>query len=318
MIFTRMTTSSLNESVLNHLYENQFKLNELQQQIATGKKIDSPSDDPSAAINILTSNSNLDKIDIYNKNIDYAISETDMTDKVLGTVTDTIQRLKELTVQASNFTNGPTELKNINEEVKQIKQTLIDAGNTKFGNKFLFAGVSTETTPFTEDTSTDETLYNGTPSTGDYKRNIEISKNTTIDINLPGDDIFGYYKITDPIPVPPTVDKQGLLGAVTTLTQELDKDPPDYDAIRATIEDLDNSLNTVLNARAKIGGLATRLEMTKNKLDNDTLNYTKFKSAAEDIDLAKAISDLSFQELTYRASMQVGAKVLQPSLLNYM
>jgi len=320
MLFTRVTTRALNDNVLQSVYQNQSKLNNLQQQISTGKKIDSASDDPTAAIDILKANSDLNKTAIYNQNVDYATSETEAVDKILSSVTDTIQRIKELTVQASNATSGPTELKSINAEIQQLAQTLKDAGNTKFGDKYIFAGAATETVPFTENAATGEMLYNGTPSAGDYKRTVEISKGTTIDVNLSGEDVFGYYKLIPPVfpAVDPTVDGKGLFNTVTTLSQELAKDPADYDAIRSKIDGLDTSLDTVLNARAKIGGVAMRLDMTKSKLGDDEISYTKVKSAAEDIDMVKVISDLSFQETAYKASLQVGAQIIQPSLLNYM
>jgi len=320
MLFTRVTTRALHDNVLQSVYQNQSKLNDLQQQISTGKRVDSTSDDPSAAIDILKANSDLNKTAIYNQNVDYAVSETETTDKILSSVTDTIQRIKELTLQASNATSGPTELESIRSEIEQLSLTLKDAGNTKFGDKYIFAGAAIETVPFEANEATGEMLYNGTPSSGDYKRSVEISKGVEIDVNLSGEDIFGYYKLIPPVlpAVDPTVDGKGLFNTITTLKQELAKDPADYDAIRSKIDGLDSSLDTVINARAKIGGVAMRLDMTKSKLGDDEISYTKVKAAAEDIDMVKVISDLSFQETAYKASLQVSAKIIQPSLLSYM
>lgn len=317
MIYTRITNRLMNDNVIESLLMNRSKLNDLQEQISSGKKVSKVSDNPTDAVDILSSQTSLDQIDSYIKNIDSANSELDVADKTILSVIDSVHRASELTVQASNASNGPAELSAINDEIKQIIDSVKQAGDTQFGSKYIFGGRVTETPPFQSTGTPGEIKYTGTPGTGNYQRQVEISQGITVDLNLPGDEVFGQYYTSSPGP-PPVITGNGLINTLTTLSQELSAATPNYDNIRSKIGDLDKDLSTLLDAQAKIGGNMARLDMTKTKLSDDQILFTKSKSGLEDIDLAKSVSDLSFQESTLQASLSVGAKVVQSSLLDYM
>jgi len=311
MSYMRITTKLLNDNVINSLFTNRSKLNDLQEQLSTGKKVSKPSDDPNASINILSAKLSLDQVERYTTNIENALSELDIADESILSTVDVVQRAKELAVQASNATNGATEFSAIKSEIDQLIEQVKDAANTKFGSKYIFGGVITEIPPYSEDADGNIT-YNGTPSTSNYQRKTEISENITVDTNVTGDSIFGQYVEGD------TTKQTGLIGTLKNLSNDLGSSPPDYDGIKASLDDLDSDLTTLLNAQANMGGTMSRLEMTKTKMENDEITYTKFRSEAEDIDLAKTISDISYQETALQVSLKVGAKAIQSSIFDYM
>jgi flagellar hook-associated protein 3 FlgL len=307
----RITTKLLNDNVINNLLINRSKLNDLQEQLSSGKRVSKPSDDPNAAVSILSANLSTDQVERYTTNIDNALSELNITDQSILSTVDIVQRAKELAVQASNATNGTTELKAIKSEIDQILEQVKDIANTKFGSKYIFGGRITEISPYSEASNGDIT-YSGTPSTSNYQRKTEISENITADINVAGDCIFGQYVDGDP------TKQTGLISTLKKLSNDLGSSPPGYDGIKASLDSLDSNINTLLNAQATVGGTMSRLEMTKSKLENDKITYAKFKSNAEDFDLAKTISDISYQETSLSASLQVGAKAIQHSMLDYL
>lgn len=309
MTYMRLTSKLLNDNVINNLFTNRSKLNELNEQLSTGKKISKPSQDPNAAINILSSKTAIEQIDRYTTNIGNAQSELDITDESILSAVDVVQRAKTLATEASNATNGSTELEAINSEIEQLISEIKDIANTKFGSKYIFGGLVTEEPPYALETNGD-TVYNGTPSTGNYQRKVEISENITVDTNIAGDSIFGQYVTGD------STKQYGLLNTLTKLSQSLESS--DFDGIRASLDSLDTDLDTLLNTQASVGGTLSRLEMTKTKLENDNITFTKFRSNAEDIDMAKVISDINYQETALQASLQVGANAVQSSLLDYM
>lgn len=316
MILTRVTNRSMSDSIINNLLTNRSKLYELQEQISSGKLVTKSSQDPTSAMSILSDRSSLFQIDNYVKNIKQAESELEITDKTILSAVDVIHRARELTVQAANISSGTNELSAINFEIEQLINTVKDLGNTQFGGKYIYGGLVTEDAPF-QAVGTDQIQYMGTLSTGNYQRQVEITKGVTIDLNLAGDAVFGQYYESAPGP-PPVMTGNGLIQTLTTLSQELKTDPANYENIRSKIDDLDTDLHTLLNAQAKIGGSLSRLEMMKNKLEEDNISYTKRKSSLEDVDLAKAISDVQFQETALQASLSVSAKVVQFSLLDYI
>jgi flagellar hook-associated protein 3 FlgL len=309
MTYMRITTKLLNDNVINNLFTNRSKLNDLNEQLSTGKRISKPSDDPNAAINILSAKTSLEQIERYSTNIDNAQSELDITDESILSAVDVVQRAKTLATEAANATNGSTELDAINSEIKQLIQQIKDIANTKFGSKYIFGGLVTEEPPYTEAANGD-IVYNGTSSTSNYQRKAEISENITIDTNIAGDSIFGQYVAGD------STRQTGLLNTLVNLSTSLEN--ADFDNIRASLDEFDDDLDTLLNTQATIGGTLSRLEMTKSKLEDDNVTFTKFRSNSEDIDMAKVISDIQYQETALEASLQVGANAVQSSLLDYM
>lgn len=327
MIYPRITNKLISENVVSTLNNQRSKLNELNQQISTGKTISKASDNPTGAINILSTNTSLSKIETYTKNINGAISEVDASDRSILSLNDTIQRVKELALKAADATSGPSELTSINDELKQIIEQVKDIGNTQFGNKYIFGGLVTETAPFTKaGTNGDEIKYAGTPSSSNYGREVEIGENIKINVNIAGDKIFGEH-YTDNSTTPATTVSSGIIGILKKLSLELEPPivppatvavPADHDKIREKLTGIDNSLQNILSSQATIGGLSSRLDMTKNKLEEDTITLTKFKSTVEDIDLPSAISKLSFQQDSLQTSLRISSKVMQSSLLQYL
>lgn len=324
MNYTRITSRLMNDNIIRNLMTNRSQLNQTQEQIASGKRVTTPSDDPTATIGILNSKTSLSKIENYLNNTNMADSELEITDKAILSTVEIVHRVKELTVKAANVTTGKDELTAINGELEQLIQQVKDTANTKFGNKYVFGGVKTEVEPFSN--YSNGIKYNGTPETGDYKRLMEIGDNITIPMNISGDQLFGecYQDINADNSLKydaagnPVMVGNGLLNTLTTLSNELKATSPNPDNIRSKLANLDTDLTNLLDKQAEVGGIISRLGMTKIKLEDDSLTITKFKSSVEDIDLAQSITELNFQQTALQASLQVSAKVIQPSLLNFI
>ena len=77
-------------------------------------------------------------------------------------------------------------------------------------------------------------------------------------------------------------------------------------------------MDNILRVRFGIGARMNRLELTANRLDDDYVNFTKLMSKNEDVDMAEAIMNLQNEENVYRASLSAGAKVIQPSLVDFL
>jgi len=319
MQYTRITNRYTSESVVNNLLSNRSKLVDLQQQISSGKRIQIASDDVLAGISVVSANNSLGKLDNYLKNIDNAQSELDTADQALLTAIDSVHKTRELTIQALNASSGPQELTVINAQIKQIIDQIKDLGNTQYGTKFIFGGLKTEPTPFTG-VVPGEVMYTGSAD-GSHERLTEISDGVTVPLNLSGEKLFGYCYTGDHdnnVLTPDTLDGQGLLKTLITLSAELGAANPDKTVIRQKLDDLEGNLQTLLEGQSQAGGLSGRLEMTRTNLQDSQLNLTKIKSGAEDIDIAKAISDYQYQQAALQASHQVSSKVIQPSLLDFM
>lgn len=314
-MYSRITTGSMNETMLNSVNRNRAALSDTQRQLATGKKIYTPSQDVKGSIEIMSANQSLDKIDIYINNIDRSLGELNTADGILTNITDYLHRVRELTTQAANGVYTEDELTKIADEIKEITEALKDFANTKYGSHYLFSGTEVNT-PAYSSPAEGEYMYEGTPINQDYQRVIEISEGITAEVNEAGENIFGYY-YEDPSS-PGTMLGDGLFNTLGTLISNLEASPPDYNAIKQGIDNIDNDLTTVLKARTKFGTEVARMEMTRNKLEEDEINFTEIKAKNEEVDITEAVTNMQMQELALQASMQVSAQLMGISLLNYM
>ncbi|MFA6989185.1 MAG: flagellar hook-associated protein FlgL [Candidatus Gastranaerophilaceae bacterium] len=315
-MFTRVSTNSINESILNYLNKNLSKLNDTVSEISTGKKINNVSDDVIDGMTIISSNNSLSAIDTYTKNINSANTEIDTTDSTLSEISNAIQSVTGLVTQASNSTYTADDLKAINNTIQSYKETILGLANTEYAGKYLFSGTNITNVAYTEDKTTGAIIYNGTASSGDYERKTEISDGVTVITNACGEDVFGYSTHTNSSGT--TIPGKGLFDTLDKISKLLTANPPDHVAISSTIDNLNNALDTVTNTRSKLAGISTRLTMASDQLTTAKTNYTSRLSDAQDIDYASSISDLTATQTAYQASLSASSKIMKLSLLNYM
>jgi flagellar hook-associated protein 3 FlgL len=313
MPYQRITNNFINTSVINNLISNRELLIDLQRKISSGREIQNASENVFSAVTIMRSDTSLGKIATYLKNIQSAKSEIEAAEGTIQNTLESVHKTRELIVQALNATSGIPEMNLIGNELEQIRQQVIEAGNTKFGTTYLFSGLNTTTVPFQNGTNPGEIQYMGSAA-GSEGREIEIAEGIKIQINMGGDGVFGYY-YTDG---GGTLQESGLIATLTKLCNELNAANPDKEIIREGLAALDDDLNTLLSSQSTLGGILSRLEITGQVHKNNEINIIETKSGVQDVDMAKTISDLTYQQTALQASLQVSASVIQPSLLNYL
>lgn len=311
MSYARITNKLLSDRSINNLRLNLNRLNDLQNKLSSGKNINAPSDDPVNLNRLLNIEDTMKQDERYLDNISNAKSELSTSDSMLGSVTDIIQRVRELSIQASNQTNGPDELTAIREEVQQLLNQTVQIANTKFGDKYIFGGLVTNQPPFTQAGAT--ITYNGSMSPN-HARNVEVGSGVTVTVNFSGDDIFGQNNGGS---------QHGLVNTLANLINDLNTTianpvAANYDAIRNRVNNIDTDMNTILSVQTTVGALMNRLDLTENRLQDRQLSLSKEYGSIQDVDLAKVVADLNFQEAVFQTSLSTTARVLQPSLMQYL
>lgn len=170
------------EQVKANVGKNRTQMSELQNQAATQKRVTKPSDDPLAASRVLTNRIDLQGAKQFSKNLTYAKSFLEYTDQSLGDVSEILMRAKELALSQSNDASGNEESRRVvATEIEQLYNQIVNIGNRKMGDRFIFGGFKTQTAPFTE--------------AGEYQgdggeMNIHIDKSAFIAMNVPGGRVF--------------------------------------------------------------------------------------------------------------------------------
>ncbi len=138
-------------------------MDKIQMQMATGKRINKPSDDPVGMAKVLTLSSDISANEQYKKNVDEALSWLETTEIAVTQLKDVMQRVRELTVRGATGTLAPEDKQAIQKEITQLKDQVVSIGNSTYAGRYIFAGYSTTTKPFSlEGTATGTQLtYNG-------------------------------------------------------------------------------------------------------------------------------------------------------------
>lgn len=295
----RVTQSMLSGNMLRNLSNSYSKMGELQNQITTGKKVNRPSDDPVVAMKGIALRSSLDKVEQFQRNLGEVHNLLDSSDDALDKVGSAMQRVNELMVQASNDSNTPDDRKKIEIEISQIRSHIQNISNTKVGNKYIFSGTATTTPLYGE---------NGYPlgvfdETNPFKKNVEIEifDGVKMKVNTNGIDVFR--------------DIDTMLGDISTKMKTGTSTGSEFSGYLTEISD---QMNVLLTTRADIGARQNRAELMDNRLQSQNVIATKQMSENEDIDYEKSITEMITQESVHRAALSVGAKIIQPSLADFL
>ncbi|MEJ8544108.1 flagellar hook-associated protein FlgL [Brevibacillus borstelensis] len=296
----RVTQNMLNNNMLRNLHKSMLNMDKMQQQLASGRKINLPSDDPVVATRGMFYRSSLMENEQYQRNVNEARSWMDLTDKTLDEVGNVMKRVSELLVYSGNGATSPDDLRTMGAEIAELKKHLGTLANQTINGKYIFAGTETDKAPY------DETANGGK---GDFTNknssevNLELSQNVFAAANINAQKIFNYpnnganmFKVLDNI-----IDE---LNAGRSVTQFQDEIADQYD--------------NLLAERATLGARVNRIELIEERLNTQEVNVKELMSNNEDANIAEVITNLKTQEGVHRSALGAGARIIQPTLLDFL
>lgn len=181
----RVTNNAMRMAFLTALGQAQQRIAETQNQIATGKRVNLPSDDPFAAARIGELDASLAKLDQYRANGTYAMTRLGLAEEAFVGVIDNLQRVRELALQANNATLGNADRAAVAEELRQRREAVFALANATDANgRFLFSGYSETTQPFASSAGT--VTYNGDSG----QRQLQVSDQRRVAVNDSGSELF--------------------------------------------------------------------------------------------------------------------------------
>lgn len=182
----RISTMQQFNSGVRSILNNQESTLKTQQQVSTGRRVLSPSDDPIASTRILQLQQDISLRDQYEKNITAAKNRQNLEESILASVTENVSRIRELTVNAGNGSMTQEDRSYIAAEIEERLDALVDLMNTKDpSNTYIFAGYKGETLPFQQRQGGGVT-YEG----DDGVRSLQISNSTSVQTNDSGKTLF--------------------------------------------------------------------------------------------------------------------------------
>ena len=306
----RVTNRMMNNTLLLNLNRGLARLERINNQLGTKKKINRPSDDPVKTGVILRTSTSIRETEQYIRNLDAAVSWLDAADVILQDVVSVIHRAKELAVAGASTHLDETARQALADEIAQLHDNLLQLANSTHGGRYLFAGQHTDKKPFSGGGVTGDRINDVTflmsLTDDETKIEFEIAPGITIDVN-----VISYNPDDNP--------QEGLFMPIFNALQELygelvdETGDPDI-----PLQDLDNSLDNVLRKISELGGKQNRVELARERMLDLQLSLTRILSEEQDLDYAEAIMELKMEEFAYRTALAVGARIIQPSLVDFL
>lgn len=298
----RISTSQLFQQGVEAMLRKQRDLANTELQVASGKRILKPSDDPSATVRILDIGEAQSRLTQYQRNADVATARLDQEETALEGIGNLMQRVRELAVRGANDTMSVDDRNAIAAEVREHIGNFLHLANSKDANgEYLFAGFQSHTTPFTHDGAGGFT-YHG----DDGQRSVRIGDGREVAVNDPGSMFTEFAAAAGG-----TTNIGAVLYELATAL-EAGNGYPD------AITDLDTAFSNVFNTRAKIGARMNAIDDQKAANEAFGLALADVRSTLEDLDYAEAISRFEQQLTALQAAQQSFVKIQDLNLFNFI
>ncbi len=293
----RVTNSMLIDRVLASIHRNEAELRRLQTMAASGRAIRVPSDDPVGVVTALRTRSAAVHHGRLAAATEASVDWLRASELSLAEAADVLQRAREMALTGANGTLPPESYQALAIEAEQLLNHLLSVANATHDGRYLFAGHRTLTVPFVA-VGSPVTAVNYQGDSGLIER--EVAPGQRVAINVDGQATFG----------PAFTALIGLRDALSS---------GDAAALgSAVVAAVDSALDGVLAARTRLGGLLNRLELNRERLQGLGLLFEEVRSRVEDADLAEVLTRLEAVSLAHRVSLAAGARVIQPTLLDFL
>ncbi|MFQ5450793.1 MAG: flagellar hook-associated protein FlgL [Nitrospinaceae bacterium] len=256
---TRVTSQSIQNTVLSNIFRITEDLFKAQQEIASGKRVNKPSDDPSALRDGLSLRTSLSQAQQFIRNIDNNRIFLQSTDSALQSVGLGMTRAKELSISELGGTSTAQTRGFAAVEINKILSQVLEAGNTQVKNLYIFGGTKTRTIPFLASAS--GAVYQGNSESF----RIEIAQNSTLGLTLPGSQVLGADldpAITTATPLSDLNGGKGIPTGQFTITDRAGNSANIAVASGATLGSLISSINAAgVNVTASINSNGNGLKL---------------------------------------------------------
>lgn len=286
-----------NPDLLAALQRLQAQINTSNLELATGSKINTPSDDPAGAAQLVQVNSLNSRVDSFQRSIGSVSGQLSTADSTINSVVTALQRAISLGVEGANGTLSDSDRADVAAELTGIQAQLVSLANTSYQGQFLFAGTATSQ-PFVADKS----ASSGVRYTGNNAVNtVTIGTGYQLQVNQPGSKIFNgpgadvFQSIND------------LINSLTTNTN-----------IPAAVNEVSSAFSYVTAQRVFYGNGLNQTQAQQTYLSTETLDLAQQANTVSSADIASVATQLTSDELSQNATLSSMGRTNQATLFDYL
>lgn len=294
-MINRVTQQTVQRSTLANLQLNLGRMSDLQGRMSGGKVITKPSDNPSGTGQAMQVRADRRAAEQFARNADDGAGWLTTIDSALQSSVAALRRARDLTVQGANDGSMSTVAREaVAVELEGIRDALLDQANTRYNGRSVFAGTSDAGQAF----EAGSYAWNGTGG-GPVQRRLGTEQ--TVRVDQDGAAAFGQgatstFALIDQIVV-------DLRGGVN---------------VNPRLGEIDTRMTAMLGELASVGARHNQVMDAQTSLKKTTMDLSHQLSGIEDIDLAEIIVELQMQEVAYQGALGATARVLQPSLMEFL
>jgi flagellar hook-associated protein 3 FlgL len=286
--------------ILTDLFQQQAQEQNYIQQLATGLRVNEPSDDPSAAAADVVNQAQQSQTDQYLQNTSNLEGSLQTADSALSSVVSALTQAISLGTQGANGDLSASDQQTIAQQVESIQSQVVQLGNTSYEGSYIFGGTASQSAPFTLDaTQPSGVLYNGNAGVN----TVEIAQGSSMQVNVPGSQLF-----------------QGVGGSVMGSLQQLVTalQSGNSASIGTATTQVSNALSYLSQQRVFYGSAVSQLNANQSYLQQEQVNLQSEQNTLVGANLATAATDLSQAQTAQSATLAALAQIIPQSLLNYL
>ncbi len=296
MSLTRVTQNMLTQRSLEGMQIAASRMAKVQEQLTTGSMVNRPSDSPTSTTASMRMRSTMADADQYARNAGDGLGWLGQIDSTLQSMIDQTRRARDLTIQGRSATVSTQSARAaLAVEVEEIRASLVAAANSTYLGRPVFGGVTGGGIAYNSDGE-----YQGSTS-GQVTRT--VADGVTVRVDVDGRHAFG-------------ADGDNLFDALDLAADALVAG--DMDALGDAMDKLSVAMERMTGALAEVGGVTKRVDLALQAAKDSKLSMRGTLSEIEDVDIAEAAMELGLKEVAYQTALSAAARVIQPSLVDFL
>jgi flagellar hook-associated protein 3 FlgL len=300
----RITPAMVTGSTLNNINSALASMQRTSQELSSGKTISEPSDNPYGASRVIDLQSQLEGLNSYASNAQDGISWENTAGSAMESISQAVERVRELLVEASNGTINQSDRETIALEVEQLTQAVKQDANAQYAGQSVFSGTLTTTAPYQQGEN-DEYQGNGETISRAVGPGATVTISTNISTLLGNGEASGDGK---------------LLDTLRTIAQHLrGGTAEDRSALNSTdLKGLDSNIETLSQLQATAGSAINQLQTALSRNEDLQGSISESLSNTDATNIAAASIAFANEQAAYQAALRAGASIVQESLLNFL
>jgi flagellar hook-associated protein 3 FlgL len=300
----RITPAMVTGSTLNNINSALASLQRTSQELSSGTTIAEPSENPYGASRVIDLQSQLEGLNSYASNAQDGVSWENTASSAMGSISQAVERVRELLVEASNGTINQSDRETIALEVEQLTEAVKQDANAQYAGQSVFSGTLTTTSPYQQGEN-DE--YQGNEET--ISRAVGPGASVTITTNI--STLLGNGEASG---------DGKLLDSLRTIATHLrGGTAEDRAALNSTdLNSLDANIGTLSQLQATSGAVINQLHTAISRNEDLQGSISESLSNTDATNIAAASIAFSNEQAAYEAALRAGASIVQESLLNFL